>query len=282
MSLANPIDLVDVVRPRTLAEALVHLSRGDVTPYPLAGGTGLLAGTAAGVRAVLDLSDLGLDFIRGEGDTLHLGAMATLQDVVESEVVRGVAEGVLARAAYLAAPRIQRHQQTVGGTLVGGASDNDFLVAALALDARVVMFRPDKRDTPDIVPLAAFLAEERQRFPYVITELRVPLNEHTRATLVRVARTPRDRAIVTVAVAVDLGDSGVDRARVVVGGVGEHPVRLQAVETLLAGRALDTVNLAEVEAAARAAVAPQDDWRASAAYRRHLVGVLTRRALTNL
>ncbi len=282
MSLVNPLDLEEVIRPRTLAEALVHLARRDVTPYPLAGGTRLLAGTASGIRAVLDLGALGLRYIRTGEEELYLGAMTTLQDVVESDVAAGVAGGLLARAAWEAAPRVQRHQQTVGGTVAGAEGNDDFLVALLALDARVVYYLPDDRDTAHVLPLAAFLTDVRSRPPFLITEVRIPVREGARAALERVARTPRDRAIVNVAVVVCPDGDAIARARVVAGGVAEHPIRLEAVETLLAGRALDEVNMAEVEERARAAVAPMDDWRGSADYRRHLVGVLTRRATQSL
>lgn len=282
MSLLNPLDLEEVIRPRTIAEALVHLARRDVTPYPLAGGTRLLARSASGIRAVLDLGALGLDYIRTEAGELHIGAMITLQDVAESDVAADVARGLLVRAAWMAAPRVQRHQQTVGGTVAGAEGDDDFLVALEALDARVVYYLPGDRDTARVLPLTAFLTEVRSRPPFLIVEVRVPVREGARAALQRVARTPRDRAIVNVAVVLHLDGDTVAEARVVAGGVAELPVRLQRVETLLAGRALDEVSMEEVEEAARVAVAPIDDWRASADYRRHLVGVLTRRAIQSL
>lgn len=280
MSLVNPLDLEEVVRPKTLAEALLHLSRQDVVVYPLAGGTELLSGKASHVRSVLDLSDLQLRYITADSAYLHIGATTTLQDVVQNEHVREIAGGVLGQAAFASAPKVQRHQQTVGGTVAGGAGNCDLLVAALALDAQVVYYLPGDRDEPRVDPLAQFLAETRGHPPYLITELRVPLlRGDVQSRLERVSRTPRDGAIVNAAAVIGLEDGKIAHARVAVGGVAGHPIRLEAVEALLTGQAPADLDLAAVERTAREAVSPQGDWRGSAAYRRHLVGVLVRRTV---
>ncbi len=280
MSLVNPLDLQEVIRPRTLAEALAYLSRGDITPYPLAGGTGLLAGPATGIRALLDLSDLQLRYITSDDAYLHIGATATLQDVAESEHALGLADGVLAHAAFAAAPGVQRRQKTVGGTVVAGDGHDDFLVAALALDAEVVYYLPGDRDEPRVIPLAQFVSEIRHNPPYLLTELRIPIHRGSlRGRLERVSRTPRDSAIVNAAAVLTLEDEKVVRASVVVGGVGEYPIHLETVEAWLTGKALREVDAAVLEETAREAVSPPDDWRASAEYRRHVVGILVRRAI---
>jgi carbon-monoxide dehydrogenase medium subunit len=62
------------------------------------------------------------------------------------------------------------------------------------------------------------------------------------------------------------------------GAVGPTPVRAAAGEARLAGEPLTTERLAEAERLVRAAASPFDDTRGSAEYKRHLVGVLFRRA----
>ena len=68
-------------------------------------------------------------------------------------------------------------------------------------------------------------------------------------------------------------------AHVGVIGVGDRPARLGAVEAVLNGRVVDEATIAKAASAASAAVDPQDDIHASAAYRRALTGTLTERAL---
>ena len=62
-------------------------------------------------------------------------------------------------------------------------------------------------------------------------------------------------------------------------GVGDRPLRLTAVEDVLNGESIDEATIAKADAATSAAVEPQDDIHASAAYRRSLVGTMVERAL---
>ena len=68
-------------------------------------------------------------------------------------------------------------------------------------------------------------------------------------------------------------------AHVGVIGVGDHPKRLAAVEAVINGNIVDEATIAKAAAAASAAVEPQDDIHASAAYRKALTGTLVERAL---
>ena len=68
-------------------------------------------------------------------------------------------------------------------------------------------------------------------------------------------------------------------AHVGVIGVADRPLRLAAVEAVLNGQIVDEATIAKAEAATSAAVDPQDDIHASAAYRRALVGTMVERAL---
>ncbi len=78
----------------------------------------------------------------------------------------------------------------------------------------------------------------------------------------------------------DLDSGGrATNAHVGVIGVGDRPQRLAAVEAVLNGHTIDAAVIAEAEAATSAAVDPQDDIHASAAYRRALVGTMVERAL---
>jgi CO/xanthine dehydrogenase FAD-binding subunit len=85
-----------------------------------------------------------------------------------------------------------------------------------------------------------------------------------------------------VSVAISLPADG--RPRIVIGGCGPRPVRVADAELLAGtgapGQLLDPELSSAVAEAVRSALSPVDDVAASAAYRRHVAGVLVRRALT--
>jgi aerobic carbon-monoxide dehydrogenase medium subunit len=72
----------------------------------------------------------------------------------------------------------------------------------------------------------------------------------------------------------------VDDARVAFGGVADRPVHARTAEDALRGQEPTAERLAHAAQVARTALDPPSDAFVSAAYRRHLAGVLCRRALT--
>lgn len=89
-----------------------------------------------------------------------------------------------------------------------------------------------------------------------------------------------DIAVVGVAAAISLDGEGIiAEARLALGAVAPTPIRAAAAEALLPGQPLTGELLAEVGHVAAHEARPIDDLRASAEYRRHLVNVLTQRAL---
>ncbi|MBI2319255.1 MAG: FAD binding domain-containing protein [Betaproteobacteria bacterium] len=88
-----------------------------------------------------------------------------------------------------------------------------------------------------------------------------------------------DFAVVAVAALLALGaDRRVRRASIAIGGLGAAPVRLAAAESLLVGHPCDAERVADAARAAAELRADGDEVY-PAEYRRHLAGVLTRRAL---
>ena len=123
-------------RPTRLEDALTLAAQGVV---PLGGGTRLLASDIE-LPNVLDLSGLGLTGIEIEDGDLVLGAMVTLQDVIESRVAYAATAGLLPAACRAqSASRMVRGMATVGGEAVHGAPDSEVVAALLALNAVFVV-----------------------------------------------------------------------------------------------------------------------------------------------
>ena len=115
----------------------------------------------------------------------------------------------------------------------------------------------------------------------IITEVKLPFwPPERRHAFQEFARRRGDFAMSGVALFYDLDNSGkAANAHVGVIGVGEHARRLPTVEAAINGNTVDDATIAKAAAAASAAVEPNSDIHASAAYRKALTGTLVERAL---
>jgi carbon-monoxide dehydrogenase medium subunit len=97
-----------------------------------------------------------------------------------------------------------------------------------------------------------------------------------------VARRHGDFAMLGVVALISLEGDTVSRARITIFGGGSTPLRMSATEQLITGATVGDIGglLARAAEQASAAVRPTDDIHASADYRRHVAGVLTKRAIT--
>jgi aerobic carbon-monoxide dehydrogenase medium subunit len=272
-------NLTEILHPPTLAEAVRLLRRPNVKTAILAGGTTLVPQARRDVQSLVDLRDLKLAYIKREGNALRIGATTTLQDIATSPNV----PPVLVQAAHASAPINVRNAATLGGVLASSGFNAPLPVMLLALDAVLVIYSPEARQSP----LSSFLAyrEKLLRDGALIAEVGLPFSD-ARMAFEKVSRTPSDAPIVCVAVKLRL-DNGVARdgvtvrdVRLAVGGVGPLAVRLARAELALEGKPLTESLIAQAAEAAAKEVNPPSDFLASSEYRKEMVKVLVRRALT--
>src|SRR3984893_7454967 len=100
--------------PTTLAEAAALLAEEGRTV--IAGGTDLLVNPRymVGVREVVDIRKLGLDYISVEHGWLLIGAGATMRTVARHPQVQTLASGILARGAAVCGSPQHRQKATPG------------------------------------------------------------------------------------------------------------------------------------------------------------------------
>ncbi len=259
--------ILEYHRPHTLAEALALLARPNPPTLPLGGGTALNDPTyrsrlPAADFAVVDLQALGLNKIEAKDGRLHIGATATLQDLLnQAELWPALAEAIRLETTYNL-----RQMASVAGTLAACNGRSPFATALLALDAEITLVGAGDgvdKATSAPVGLGDLLPVRASRLAgQLITEIRLPLK--AKLSYNSVARTPADQPIVCVAVA--QWPSG--RTRVALGGYGAAP-------TLAA----DGPEAEGSTIAARAAYSQAADAWASAEYRAEMAEVLTQRCL---
>lgn len=274
-----------VVSPRSLREAYGLLASG---PHrPLAGGTDLmvqLAGeTGPPPGRILDLWPIDeLRGIRVAGGVLELGALTTYTDLRRSIACREHVPALVEAAATIGAVQIQ-NRGTLGGNVMNASPAGDTLPVLLALDAVLVLgsVRGERE-----VAAAAFWPAYRQtaaRPDELLVRIRIPLAAD-RAQRFRKVGTRRAQAISKVVVATawqgDV-DSAAGGVRIALGSVAPTPVRVEVAEAVLEGQRWDAQVIDAAIAALAAAIAPIDDVRSTAAYRREAACRVVRRLLTD-
>ncbi len=266
-------------RPKSWTNALEILRRSEVNSQPLQVGPRPEALSDWGAEAVVDLSQLDLSYIKRESEKMLMGALTPLQELAESELLHSIAGGILAQAAHLAAPLGLRNLAVLGGAVTSPAGPSEIVLALLALDASVVIRSGENQSSEK--PLTEFLAGGAQlQRGEALAEVRFPVaSAATSGYLARVARTPRDEAIVAAIAVIQAEGNKVQRVRLAVAPSSAQRQRLEPVEKLLEGQAFTPQQLGKAATAVKEQVNPTGDYRGSVEYRREMSGVLAQRAL---
>jgi CO/xanthine dehydrogenase FAD-binding subunit len=265
-------------KPVDIATALDLLQRKNPPTVPLAGGTWLNPRLGREVRAeaVVDLAGLDLGGIDRDVDTLRLGAMTTLAEVVADETCRSLADGILAAAARRDATVNVRNLATVGGTLVVAPVDSEFVLALLALGAEISLQRAGGEHS--LLAAHRFLSAPDRVAALaggLITRVLIEIPLHAAGGAARVARTPSDHPI--VAAVATIAEDG-DAIRIALGGVARHPLLVE-VDPALRGQPDLVERGRRTVGEAIASAAPYADFRGSAEYRHEMGVLLAGRAL---
>lgn len=275
--------------PATLDQALTTLAEQTALgPTRLiAGGTDVLVEIEHGApapRALIDLSRLpGLDQITLDAGRIHIGPLVTHNLAVASPLLRQHA-WPLARACWeVGAPQI-RNRGTLAGNLATASPANDTIPVLWALDASLTLASAGGSRTLAFPDFFRGVRKTALRPDEIITDISFPLPPATsRGTFIKAGLRPAQAiSLVNIAVLLDFDGDIVASARIAFGSVAPTIVRAPAAEAALTGHPLAPDRIAAAAHLIQEAITPIDDLRASAAYRRHLAGVITRRALEQL
>jgi CO/xanthine dehydrogenase FAD-binding subunit len=273
----------DYLAPKSLTEALSMLSdRPGATP--LAGGTDLLVQIKERhrpVEAVLSLRRVPELHQLSVNGGLTFGAAVTTGQISADRHIQQAYTALAVGAGLIGSIQI-RHMATVGGNLCNASPSADTAPPLLVLEAQAVIAGAQGERTLPLAELFVGPGQTSLAAGELLKELMIPRPQNRTGSFY-LRHTPRawmDIAAVGVAAAVTLDSQGaITEARLALGAVAPTPIRACAAEALLAGQRPTDELLAEVGLAAASEANPIDDLRASAEYRRHLVSVLTQRAV---
>ena len=272
----------DYLAPTTVEEALAALAEHGDEAKILAGGQSLLPVLRMRLNAPETVIDLGhIDALRGvrdDGDALVIGAMTTHTDVGKDALV-GEHAALLARAIDHLADAQVRHRGTFGGALAHADPAGDLGGPALALDAAFVIAGPGGTRTVSAADFFEDVFTTAIGDDEILTEVRVPKHTGWGAHYEKFVRVSHQWSIVAVAATVRIADGAIAEAAVGLTNMGSTPLRATAVEQALVGQPATEDAVRRAAGAAAEGTSPPTDLNGDADYRRHLVTVLTRRAV---
>jgi aerobic carbon-monoxide dehydrogenase medium subunit len=272
---------LDYEAPETLDRA-VELLAGSDDAKALAGGQSLvplLSLRLAYPDLLVDLRRIpGLQSVDADGADLVLGSMVS-QRRAELDPEIGKHCPLLVEALrHVAHPQI-RTRGTVGGSIAHADPASELPATLLALGGRVRVEGPGGSRTIDADDLFAGLLTTSLEAGELITAVELPVAApEAGAACVEVARRRGDYAIAGCVAEVELDAGVVFAARMAFFGVADRPLRRAEIEGAAVGKGPSEAPEAAMAAAVET-IEPSKDPELSTDYRRHLVGVVTRRAL---
>ena len=278
--------VAEFVEPSSLEEACHELATEPSDSMALAGGTAVTLMLRQGLIAPRRLVSLArvadLDGIEARDGAVHIGACATLTRVAAAPTVLQRLPS-LAHATQRVGNIRVRNVATMGGNVAEADYASDPPAVLVSLGAECVIHSPrGTRRLPVDEFITGFYSNALQAGE-LLTEVIVPAPPGRRAVYHKyVSRSSEDRPCVGVAARADFDGPVVRDLDVVVGAVSARPQRIPEATTLAAGQRLGDDLAAHIADAYRRGLDPMDDDRGSAWYRREMIQVFVRRALTDL
>jgi aerobic carbon-monoxide dehydrogenase medium subunit len=269
-------------RATSVEHALALLEELGPEARLLAGGHSLLPMMKLRLATPAHLVDLDplaeeLGYVREQDGEIRIGALTRHRALLESPALAERA-AIFTDAERVIADPVVRNRGTIGGALCQADPAEDLSAVCAAVGARMVI---RSRTAERVVDMHEF-----HRGPYetavgpaeMLTEIRVPVREHSGSAYEKVGRRVGDWAVVAAGAAVELEGGRIARAGIALAAAGGDITSSEA-ERALEGETPSEELFARAGELAAAGCAPVSDQRGSQEYKRHVVGVLTERAL---
>jgi len=276
----------DYTAPKTIAETVAILSSKGDRARILAGGTDILVQLREGRRdcdVVVDIKHIPeLNELTLDSKGLRFGAAVPCYRVYEHADVARTYPGLIDAVSLVGGIQIQS-RASVGGNLCNASPAADTIPSLIAYEAVCVIAGPQGTRELPVEKFCTGPGKTALTRGEFLVGLRLPLPpRNSGAHYLRfIPRNEMDIAVVGSGVCVTLDEtkSRCIAARIALAAVAPTPLLVTDAGAVLVDGALSDALIDKAAATARAAARPITDMRGDADYRRHLVAVLTKRAL---
>lgn len=268
-------------RPKDMAGVLSILEEHGDDARVMAGGHSLIPMMKlrmADVPHLIDLQDVGgLAGIEIGADSIRLGAMVTQHDIIDSDALASAAPILREAALQIADPQV-RYMGTVGGNVANGDPGNDMPGLMQCLDATFTVVGPDgERDIParDFYEAAYMTAREDEE---VLTAVTIPKPSGGYA-YEKQKRKIGDYATAAAAVQIVKEGGTCAAASIAMTNLSDTPIYSEAAGAALVGSSLGDADISAAVSAMLGDIDPTEDNRGPVAFKKHVAGVILRRAI---
>ncbi|MCS7011450.1 MAG: xanthine dehydrogenase family protein subunit M [Anaerolineales bacterium] len=273
-------------RPATLTEALQALAYAPGLVLPIAGGTDLMLDLEQGrhppVHALVDLTFLPeLKRLEVQGDELLIGAAVPLSQIATSPLVAEHAQALTEACALIGGPQV-RNVATLGGNVAHALPAADGTIALTALGAQVTVADLECARRVPLESLFLGPGKSALRPGQLITTFHLPLRRRGQASAFRRVMRLQGIALPILNLAIWLAREGerIADLRLAVGPSGPTPRRMTATEAIVRGQTMDDSLIEQaLHTLLEEAHFRTSPHRASAEYRRQVVGALLREGM---
>jgi aerobic carbon-monoxide dehydrogenase medium subunit len=274
----------DLQVPRDIPEALDILDDYRDSITPVAGGSDMLIAWKMGVESgnAMSVTALpGLDYLTyNDNDGLCIGALATIDQLLNSDIVRQKYPALWEAAEVFATHQIKNTATLVGNCLRASPA-GDGSAVAYAMGATLTFVSKEGGERREhIDDLFTGYAQTSRQPNELATQISIPApRQGSRSAFIRVTRVNEDLAKLNVAAYLEMDGDSCTEARLVMGCVGPTLVRLPKCEALLKGSKVDDATLNAVADTVNDEINPIDDQRSTAEDRRSVAPVFLKRTI---
>jgi carbon-monoxide dehydrogenase medium subunit len=270
-------------RATSLAGAIAALHASGGEARVIAGGHSLLPMMKlrlANPERLIDLGDLEgeLSYIREESREIRIGALTRHVDLLGSELLAGHFP-VFREAEEVIADPVVRNRGTIGGSLCQADPGEDLSAVCAALKAKVVLRGPGGERVLEMNGFYVGPYVTVVGFDEILTEIRIATHSGSGSAYEKVERRAGDFAIGAAAAALTISGGTIEDAGVALSALAPTTLEVTRAEELLRGSRPSEELFGQAGELAAADCSPAADGRGPVDYKRHLAGVLTKRAL---
>lgn len=218
-----------------------------------------------------------------EGGDIFIGATVSHADIAQSPLLMRVFPALAKASGLVAAPSI-RNMGTIGGNICNASPSADTAPPLLAYDAKAVIWKSAAEkiipvDKMFVGPSASILKADEVLKGFVLKPQNGLIADFEKLGI----RRAMEIALVNVCIAIQLNDNNVcKKIRIALGAVAPTPMRAKKAEAKITDRIISRSLITQTAETAMNEIAPITDIRASAGYRKKMVGALVEKILQHL